>query len=52
MQSDASGKFSLKEFHTVVLRTGNVPPAVLEQVIDEQIEGVRTSSLNGSFSLS
>ncbi len=27
-------KFSLKEFHNVVLRTGSVPLAVLEQVID------------------
>lgn len=30
-------KFSLKEFHNVVLRTGGVPLAVLEQVIDEWI---------------
>ena len=27
-------KFSLKEFHNVVLRTGGVPLTVLEQVID------------------
>lgn len=30
-------KFSLKEFHNVVLRTGGVPLAVLEQVIDDYI---------------
>jgi len=30
-------KFSLKEFHNVVLRTGSVPLAVLEQVIDDWI---------------
>jgi uncharacterized protein (DUF885 family) len=30
-------KFSLKEFHNVVLRTGTVPLAVLAQVIDDYI---------------
>ena len=30
-------KFSLKEFHNTVLRAGNVPLAVLEQVIDDYI---------------
>lgn len=30
-------KFSLKEFHNVILRNGNVPLGVLEQVIDEYI---------------
>jgi len=30
-------KFSLKEFHNVVLRAGNVPLAVLEQVVDDYI---------------
>jgi uncharacterized protein (DUF885 family) len=30
-------KYSLKEFHNVVLRAGNVPLAVLEQVIDDYI---------------
>ncbi len=35
------GKFSLKEFHNVVLQTGNVPLAVLEQVIDDHIAAKR-----------
>lgn len=30
-------RFSLKAFHNVVLQTGNVPLAVLEQVVDEWI---------------
>jgi uncharacterized protein (DUF885 family) len=30
-------KFNLKEFHNVILRTGNVPLAVLETVIDDYI---------------
>jgi uncharacterized protein (DUF885 family) len=30
-------KFSLKEFHNVVLRTGAVPLEVLEEVVDEYI---------------
>ena len=34
-------KFSLKEFHNVVLRAGNVPLAVLEQVIDDYIAASR-----------
>jgi len=34
-------KFSLKEFHNVVLRTGTVPLAVLEQVIDDYIAACR-----------
>ena len=34
-------KFSLKEFHNVVLRAGNVPLAVLEQVIDGYIATTR-----------
>ena len=34
-------KFSLKEFHNVVLRAGNVPLAVLEQVIDDYIAATR-----------
>lgn len=32
-------KFSLKEFHNVVLRTGGVPLAVLEQVVDDWVAG-------------
>ncbi len=34
-------KFSLKEFHNVVLRAGNVPLAVLEQVVDDYIAATR-----------
>ena len=34
-------KFSLKEFHNVVLRTGAVPLSVLEQVIDNYIHATR-----------
>jgi uncharacterized protein (DUF885 family) len=34
-------KFSLKEFHNVVLRAGNVPLAVLEQVIDDYIAAAK-----------
>ncbi len=34
-------KFSIKEFHNVVLRTGNVPLAVLESVIDDYIAGAK-----------
>jgi uncharacterized protein (DUF885 family) len=34
-------KFSLKEFHNVVLRAGNVPLAVLEQVIDDYIAATK-----------
>jgi len=34
-------KFSLKQFHNVVLQTGNVPLAVLEQVIDDYIAAAR-----------
>jgi uncharacterized protein (DUF885 family) len=34
-------KFSMKEFHNVVLRTGNVPLSVLGQVIDDYIAATR-----------
>lgn len=34
-------KFSLKEFHNVVLRAGNVPLAVLAQVVDGYIAAAR-----------
>lgn len=38
MAQEALGeKFSIKQFHNVVLQTGNVPLAVLEQVIDAWI---------------
>jgi uncharacterized protein (DUF885 family) len=35
------GKFSIKEFHNVVLRAGVVPLSVLEQVIDEWIAAAK-----------
>lgn len=40
-QKELGGKFALKEFHNVVLQTGNVPLAVLEQVIDSYIAAAR-----------
>jgi uncharacterized protein (DUF885 family) len=40
-QQALGGKFSLKEFHNVVLQTGNVPLSVLEQVIDDYIVTAR-----------
>ena len=40
-QKALGGKFSIKEFHNVVLQTGNVPLAVLEQVIDDHIAAAR-----------
>ena len=40
-QAALGAKFSLKEFHNVVLRAGNVPLAVLEQVIDDYIAAPR-----------
>jgi uncharacterized protein (DUF885 family) len=36
-QQALGDKFSLKEFHNTVLRAGNVPLAVLEQVIDDYL---------------
>jgi len=43
-KSALGDKFSLKEFHNVVLRTGNVPLAVLAQAIDDYIAGARGGS--------
>ena len=40
-QQALGAKFSLKEFHNLVLQTGNVPLAVLEQVIDDFIAVAR-----------
>ena len=37
MRRELGDKFSLKEFHNVVLRTGTVPLEVLEDVVDEYI---------------
>jgi len=40
-QKALGGQFSIKEFHNVVLQTGNVPLAVLERVIDDYIATAR-----------
>jgi uncharacterized protein (DUF885 family) len=40
-QQALGAKFSIKQFHNVVLQTGNVPLAVLEQVIDDYIAAAR-----------
>lgn len=40
-QRELGAKFSLREFHNVVLRTGGVPLAVLEEVVDDWIAGAR-----------
>ena len=40
-QQALGAKFNLKEFHNVILRTGNVPLAVLETVIDDYIAGTK-----------
>ena len=37
-RNDLGGKFSLKEFHNTVLRTGAVPLAVLGEVIEDYIK--------------
>jgi len=42
-QHELGAKFSLKEFHNVVLRAGNVPLAVLETVIDDYIAAAKAS---------
>ncbi|HVU15891.1 MAG TPA: DUF885 domain-containing protein [Candidatus Didemnitutus sp.] len=40
-KKELGDKFSLKEFHNVVLRAGNVPLPVLEQVVDDYISVIR-----------
>jgi len=40
-QAALGAKFSLKEFHNVVLRTGSVPLSVLEQTVDSYIRAAR-----------
>ncbi len=40
-QAALGAKFSIKEFHNVVLRAGNLPLAVLEHVIDDYIASAR-----------
>jgi uncharacterized protein (DUF885 family) len=34
-------KFEIKKFHNLVLQTGNVPLAVLEQVVDQWVASQR-----------
>jgi uncharacterized protein (DUF885 family) len=47
-QKALGDKFSLKEFHNLVLRTGNVPLAVLERVEDDDVaERVKVKSGSG-----
>jgi uncharacterized protein (DUF885 family) len=41
MQQALGEKFTIKEFHNLVLQTGNVPLGVLEQVIDNAIATAR-----------
>jgi len=36
-----AGRFSIKEFHNVVLRAGNVPLSVLESIVDDWITAQR-----------
>ena len=40
-QRELGDKFSIKEFHNVVLKTGTVPLAVLEEVINDYIAAAR-----------
>jgi uncharacterized protein (DUF885 family) len=40
-QKALGSKFSLKEFHNVVLRNGTVPLAVLAEVVDEYVKAER-----------
>lgn len=40
-QKELGAKFSIKEFHNVILRTGSVPLPVLEQVVDAYIRAAR-----------
>jgi uncharacterized protein (DUF885 family) len=40
-QKALGDKFSIKDFHNLVLQTGNVPLAVLERVVDEHIAALR-----------
>ena len=40
-QKGLGQKFSIKEFHNVVLRTGSVPLSVLEQAVDSYIRAAR-----------
>jgi len=40
-QQALGSKFEIKKFHNLILQTGNVPLAVLEQVIDDWIAAMR-----------
>ncbi len=42
-QAALGGRFSLREFHNVVLRNGQVPLDVLDQIIDDWIAATKTS---------
>lgn len=44
-QSELGSKFSLKEFHNVVLRTGEVPLDVFAEVIDDWITAQKKSAI-------
>lgn len=45
-QAALGARFSLKEFHNTVLRAGNMPLAVLEQVIDDWIAAVQAQPVS------
>jgi uncharacterized protein (DUF885 family) len=40
-QTALGAKFSVKQFHNAVLLAGNVPLAVLEQIVDDYIATTR-----------
>jgi uncharacterized protein (DUF885 family) len=40
-QRALGSSFSIKEFHNLILRTGNVPLGVLDEVVNEWIEAKR-----------
>jgi uncharacterized protein (DUF885 family) len=40
-QKELGGKFDIKKFHALVLKTGNVPLAVLQQVVDDWIVAMK-----------
>ncbi|HEV7402755.1 MAG TPA: DUF885 domain-containing protein [Chthoniobacteraceae bacterium] len=46
-QQALGAKFSIKEFHNLVLQTGNVPLGVLEQVVDDWIATARQPPAKG-----
>ncbi len=44
-QRELGAKFEIKKFHNLVLQTGNVPLAVLEQVVDAWVAATSAKSL-------